>query len=213
MDEYKQEIVKEIRKKCIIRRKLLFANMSEEKYIKMRIHSGGINGIVDEIYDTIKIEEFNKYLLYLLAFRKYQDIKRIINSNDTALKLYLLNKVYPNLSCYTFLSIYNGLAYTLKTRDFANTHNYSSFFVHSPGCPYLSHGKCDCIYNDFQKDFMFTSLCRYHNNKLIHPLWELWELSSLEFNNYSQWLPRELIEQSLSFYSGKYSVDPNTYID
>lgn len=136
------------------------------------------------------------------------------NTLESAYELFKYSKIYINLSrnCINyFYQYYSGkiLTFDLKWYNSGELHRT---LTHKEGCKYGFGSSCSCNFTRKEKIIGFEKLLKYEHNNNIHPIWNIWELETKDYNNYSQWLPRELTEMNLQLYRGTFQVNPDTYI-
>lgn len=162
------------------------------EFIEKYVYSEGLDILIEIIYKKVEIEEIYKFISYLNHVKYYHSYNPGLWESDlkSAVQLFEYSKIYTNLIDHKIRENYRKYIRKLKEFDSKN------------------HSNLDLTIHILE----FENLLRYKNNKCIHPLWEIWELESFEYHNFLQWFPRELVEMNLEFYSGKYQVNPLTYI-
>lgn len=185
-------------------------------YVRLYLHRDGFSSLAKIVYDNIQLSELQIFLRYLDFVSREPTISNFLgNTIEAALSLYEYSKIYTNLPenlikyCYS-QHILHLLRVAETYKKIRKDHRI--FLQHRKECRYGKFEHCSCEFTQEEKIIGFEKLLKYEHNDSIHPIWNLWELSEKEYTNYSQWLPRELIDMNLEYYSGNYVIDPNTYI-
>lgn len=182
-------------------------------WIKVFLGANSLIELSSEIKDIIGYD-FNLLIDFGNFITRMNELELIIDPRDNALTLIKYKSEYPNISNNGIGLIYKAYSRQIKFGYVKLMPKYYLQFInHEIDCNLNTLGVCICKFSQDMKNEGLKNALRMTNNSRIHPIWEIWELEPewVEYTDYIQWVPRELIELNLEYYSGPFVVDPNTY--
>lgn len=212
MEKYIRWLEEHLNIKHKYKKAKILHHLTLDEWIQNVFYVEGLIALAKELYNIIEIDQLDIFGGYIDFIDRIRELNLQINSDDSALTLLRYKSVYPNLTPEFICLSYKTYSRQIKYRKHTGLpKSCLKFITHSSGCDYTNRCLCELTQEEIDNGLKRTYT--FANNSLIHPLWDLWELNSLEYNNYSQWFPRELVEMNLEFYRGFFVIDPNTYVE